>query len=202
MSPFDVVPPKRPEITREAALILAEPYRKEDDNVFILGRTGYYRDTMGEPGKNDINIYDDAICLVTPTRCVPYNANTDPSRIIKGVAKLMSGRWLYKIGKHGLQTSNPYTALVQAAEVIVYRSEMVDYPKGHHGDLGYHMGGGEFKGWFGINHHKGGHTTTSSLGCQTTHPSQWGDYIEKVKATMAFYSLDRIPYILTEREDL
>jgi lysozyme len=177
------------------------------DTVFLLGRRGYYRDSMGEKGQNDINIYDDAICLVTPQRCVPYNANTDPSREHKGVALLQPGRWLYRLGIHGLSRpiEQQYGALVQAGSVIVKRSGTENIILGEptdrwHKDYGYSLGNGLWRGDnFAINIHKGSRTTTSSEGCQTIHPSQWGDFIEKVKATMAFYSLDRIPYILTER---
>lgn len=202
-----MMPLARPEITREEALQFAL-YQVDAPSmpaVFLLGRRGYYRDTMGEEGKNDIGIYDDAICLVTPTRCVPYNANTDPSKLHKGVAVLQPGRWLYKIGVHGL--SRPvefqYKALVQAAEVVVFREQTkgVYGPQTYDPKYGFHIRDGLWKGHFGINIHRGSRTTTSSEGCQTIHPSQWGDFFEKVKHTMAFYSLGVIPYILTERVD-
>ena len=51
-------------------------------------------------------------------------------------------------------------------------------------------------GWFGINIHRGGHTTTSSLGCQTIHPPQWPAFIALVKQEMRRESRGRIPYVL------
>ena len=49
-----------------------------------------------------------------------------------------------------------------------------------------------------INIHRGGYNTTSSLGCQTIHPSQWEAFI-----ALAYLEMDRagqktIPYLLVE----
>lgn len=204
-----MLPPARPEISHNDALELAKPFLLPEDRVFILGRRGYFRDTMGTAGENDIGIYDDAWCLVTPNRCTPYNANTDPSKMHEGVAVLQPGRWLYQLGIHGLNKpkEKQYEALVQAQQVVVRRAQTLGAALGmEEGDV-YHPQygcrltplGDLWRGEFGINHHKGSRETTSSEGCQTIHPSQWGDAIEKVKSTMKFYSMRFIPYILTER---
>lgn len=202
-----IVPPARPEITRSEVLALAKPYLTEDDKVFIFGRRGYYRDSMGRKNENDYGIYDDAICLVTPNQCTPYNANTDPSKEHKGVALLQPGRWLYKLGIHGLSKpkDEQYEALVQAHNVWVHRAGTADVSMEetdhYHPQYGYRKEAGSelWRGMFGINIHRGSRFSTSSLGCQTIHPSQWGDFMEKVKSMMTFYGVKIVPYILTDR---
>ena len=110
--------------------------------VALLGVRGYYRDTMGEPGVNDLGIYDDAIFVVSPDTHKAWPANTDPSRLSPGMASLLPGVWKYQLGLHGL--SKPlhlrYMALVQAAPVTVAR----------------HLQRTTDTGWFGINIHRGG----------------------------------------------
>lgn len=180
-----MLPPARPAIGRHAAaaLLLAHGVT----GPALLGRRGYYRDTMGAPGVNDRAIYDDAIMLVTPTSYVTFNANCDPSRESPGMAVLNAGVWHYKVGIHGLSRpkSEQYEALVQAGPVTVTRDAR-----------------GEDTGWFGINIHRGGRTTTGSLGCQTIHPSQWDGFIALVKMELHRHDIVTIPYCLTEREPL
>lgn len=150
----------------------------------LLGRRGYYRDSMGVEGRNDKGIYDDAIFLVSPTAYKAFNANTDPSVDRTGVATLRTGLWIYKIGTHGLSKpkDKQYTALVQAREVWVDRAETpADY------------------GYFGINIHRGSFNSTSSLGCQTIYPTQWEDFIASVQKEMNAFDRKTIPYLLTAR---
>ena len=150
--------------------------------VALLGVRGYYRDTMGQPGKNDRGIYDDAIFLVSPSVHAAFNANTDPSIFRPHIASLVPGLWQYKIGTHGLSKPKAlrYTALVQAAEVEVSRDQETAE-----------------RGWFGINIHRGGRNGTSSLGCQTIHPDQWPAFIALVQAELRRAGQKAIPYLLT-----
>lgn len=152
----------------------------------LLGQRGYYRDTMGEEGMNDRGIYDDAISLHTPDFFKAWNANTDPSRFRDAIATLRPGVWDYKLGIHGLSKpkDRQYEALVQADVVRVIRD-----------------GGKLDAGFFGINIHKGGYTTTSSEGCQTIYPDQWADMIGSVKREMTRLKLSTIPYVLVECEE-
>lgn len=181
MSP--IVPVTRPELSHDLAmqLIMAAGVQ---ETVVILGRRGYYRDSMGVKGKNDRGIYDDAIAIVTPSAFATFNANTDPSIKRPGVAVLKAGVWRYKIGIHGLSkpAAKRYTALVQADDVTVIRDQQ-----------------GEDTGRFGINIHRGGYNTTSSLGCQTIYPPQWEAFIALVKNEVARYAVKTFPYLLTER---
>lgn len=156
---------------------------KVKDKVCIVGVRGYYKDTMGEKGVNDLGLYDDAIFIVAPECYLSFNANCDPGAHKKGIATLRKGLWSYKLGIHGLSKPKAlqYTALVQAAKVTVDRD-----------------GEGEESGFFGINIHKGGINTVSSLGCQTIHPSQWPSFIETVKAQLKKHDQKTVPYLMVE----
>lgn len=179
-----IVPPGRPELARETVEWWLRPHGAP--RLALLGRRGYYRDSMGAPGRNDVGIYDDAIALLAPDRFVTFNANTDPSRLYRGVAVLEPGRWLYRVGIHGLTKPKErrYEALVQADRVTVLRH-----------------GAARDTGWFGINIHRGGIHGTSSEGCQTIHPSQWDEFLAAVKAALAAAGRTTIPYVLVARDD-
>lgn len=163
--------------------------------MLIIGLRGYYRDTMGEPGVNDRMIYDDAICIVTPNVHANFNGNTDPNGYrpghgtgaAKGMATLKPGFWpVYRFDLHRGQ----YLALCQrAGEVTVIRDGHPSY---------------EDTGEFGINIHRGGATSTSSLGCQTIPPSQWDGFItlavsEAKRLFGAKWKSTTIPYVLIDR---
>ena len=53
-------------------------------------------------------------------------------------------------------------------------------------------------GYFGINIHRGGANTTSSLGCQTIYPDQWEAFFALVKGEMKRAGQAVVPYLLTE----
>lgn len=179
-----ILPPSRPLQKRDvtdaliATRITIDPLR-----VYLLGVRGYYRDTMGAPGKNDRGIYDDAIILRSPTTHAAFNANTDPSATRKHIAVLKAGVWMYRIGTHGLSRpkAQQYTALVQAGEVTVIRDQE-----------------GPDTGYFGINIHRGGYGGTSSLGCQTIFPDQWPAFIALVLSELKRAGQKILPYVLTE----
>lgn len=177
---MSILPPARPRLSAAKVdeILAAHNVR---DAVAILGVRGYYTNTMGRFGENDRGIYDDAIFINSPQATVAFNANTDPSRHRKGIANLKTGIWKYKVGIHGLSKpkEQQYTALVQAAEVTVHRD-----------------GQGDDTGWFGINIHRGGYGTTSSLGCQTIYPDQWEAFIATVRDQMARHDQKVVPYLL------
>lgn len=178
-----ILPSARPRISREKiSLILAQHHVAAP--VALVGIRGYYRDTMGQPGVNDRGIYDDALCLISGNAFVAFNANVDPSVHRRSIAVLQPGVWSYKLGIHGLSKPKEqrYRALVQAAEVTVHRD-------GSKADTG----------WFGINIHRGGRSTTSSLGCQTMPPDQWPAFIALVEAEMKRAAVSELKYVLTEQ---
>jgi len=151
--------------------------------VILVGIRGYYRDTMGEAGKNDRGIYDDAIFIIAPDFFGSWNANTDPScsdRQKPDVAVLSPGVHLYKKGKHKIASPLGYAAFRPATpneELPVTRS-------------------GEPSFGTAINIHKGGVNGTSSLGCQTIPPAQWESFRSTAYMLMDRYNQDKIPYVL------
>lgn len=181
---MSIVPTARPEMTKDTALQMLSRGIVDTSKPALLGRRGYYRDSMGVPGRNDQGIYDDAIFFVSPDAFMACNANTDPNVNRKGIATLRTGVWKYAIGIHGITKpkERQYTALVQAAPVWVERADSA-------ADFGF----------FGINIHRGGDLSTSSEGCQTIYPSQWPAFINLVQSQLLKFGVKTIPYYLTAR---
>lgn len=186
------VPLSRPQMTEAQVHNLLTPEDvdriiKGGYKVFVVGVRGYYRDTMGSAGANDRGIYDDALFILTPDGFYAFNGNTDPSRQNPGMAVLVPGFYLYKPGIHGVSGPNPYPAFRQYSNVTVLRDgstvPVTDSPANR----------------FWINMHKGGITTTSSLGCQTVPPVQWVEYRDTLKRALRDYKQkdEVFPYILT-----
>lgn len=178
-----MIPKDRPRIERkDTEKLLAS--RSVSDPVCLVGIRGYYRDTMGAVGKNDVGLYDDALVVVSPNVHAAFNANVDPTRLgwnakaKKPMAQLKPGVYRYKIGQHGISRGNPYKALVQAGPVTVMR------------------GDSEETGRFAINIHRGGNTTTSSEGCQTIPPAQWPAFIALVESEMKRNNAKTLSYVL------
>jgi lysozyme len=174
-------PNSKPQMIRDAVEQLALPYNMTD-KVYLVGIRGYYEDTMGEKGKNDRGIYDDAIFIVSPDQFHSFNANCDPSIKRKNIATLVPGVHMYRKGKHGIsKPGGGYPALRPATKgeaLPVMRDE-----------AGLSMG-------IAINIHKGSYRSTSSEGCQTIYPDQWQEFITRVYKLMDQYNQKTIPYLL------
>ncbi|MES2620181.1 MAG: hypothetical protein V4615_04945 [Bacteroidota bacterium] len=179
-----IAPASKPKLTQADALKYLTRFNLAEYSVILLGIRGYYKQTMGNPLKNDRGIYDDAIFVLTPDSFVSFNANTDPSVSRKGMAVLKSNSvYLYKIGMHNMK--NPYKALRQFGRVTVIRDgagEATDTPAAP----------------FYIDIHRGGYNTTSSLGCQTVPPTQWAAFLSLVEDQLKRYGQKIIPYVLVE----
>lgn len=178
-----ILPSGRPRLDRNAVEQILHN-AKVTAAVAIVGIRGYYRRTMGDPGGNDRGIYDDALFIISPSAFVTFNGNVDPSVHRRAIAVLQPGVWKYRVGIHGLSkpASQRYKALVQAAPVTVLRD-----------------GTGYDTGWFGINIHRGGFTTTSSAGCQTLPPAQWPSFITLIESELKRAGQTIVPYVLTEQ---
>lgn len=195
-------PAARPKLSRadlhaRIAVVLspAEQAAWDASPVRVVGIRGYYERSLGRPDRNDRGIYDDALFVDSPRGTWAFNGNTDPSRVRngqgfgpgKGMAMLKPG--LYRAHRFG-QHKGQYTALVQLnGPVTVLR----DAAAGPYEDRGY----------FGINIHRGGWSTTSSEGCQTLPPDQWDEFLKRVElearqAHGGDYAKHTIPYLLLE----
>lgn len=178
-----MLPASRPQQAKSKTQALLTKARVADE-VALVGIRGYYRDTMGEVGKNDRGIYDDAIFLISPNAYATFNANADPSVKRKGIAVLKPGVHRYRKGKHGLsKPGGGYPALRPA-------NPAEELPVTRDG-VGDSMG-------IAINIHRGGYLTTSSEGCQTIYPAQWEAFIALVYSEMDRAGQKTIPYLLTE----
>lgn len=201
MSRVEILPESgRPQITPETLEKLLEPYKDQLEHfkLTIVGIRGFFP-SIGPTGKNDRNVYDDAIILRVPSlsTCVAFNGNTDPTRIhkgygtneqTKGMAVLNTGLWpVYRFDKHN--GSQPHEAICQRdGKVTVTRDGDPPYP-----DTGH----------FGINIHRGGYTKTSSLGCQTIPPEQWNEFYDKASGAAKklwgdAWKKETIAYVLLE----
>jgi hypothetical protein len=166
------------------------------DRLYVVGVRGYYRDTMGVAGANDRGVYDDALFLVTPDWFGAFNGNTDPSRFragvgtgaAKGIAMLVPG--LYRVHRFDIHNGKYMALCERAGPVRVLRDGS---PRPY-----------EDVGSFGINIHRGGDGTTSSLGCQTIPPSEWAEFYGKAEAAAKalFGNAWRstvVPYLLVDK---
>lgn len=179
-----MIPASRPKLTHSQVIDLLKPFNLSEYTVQLLGVRGYYKQTMGNPLANDYGVFDDAIFITSPDCFASFNFNTDPSVKRKGVAVLVPGTYLYKIGLHNMKA--PYEALRQYSRVTVIRegsaTPQTDTAKAP----------------FYIDIHKGGINTTSSEGCQTVARAQWPAFLAMVKDQLKRYNQKIIPYTLIE----
>ncbi len=173
----------------------------------VLAIRGYYRDTMGEPARNDVGMYDDAAFLVTPDKIERFNWNTDPSKVGwnpgvgKPFAMLCPGIWPFIRGLHKGQGPAWRQPDENDARRVKLSTWFPDYRgQGHFKvfrapglptpasptDTGYHA----------INIHWGGQYGTSSWGCQTAPASMWPAF--QLASYKAASAQPFLPYILID----
>lgn len=169
----------------------------------ILAVRGYYRDTMGREGVQEVGIYDDAAFFVHPGGMIATQWNTDPSRIGwnpgvgKNFAMLCPGDWFFIRGAH----KGKIPALRQADEDQAEASGIPD--NGHFkvwraksmADVLSGTARTE-EGYFAINCHRGGDATTSSWGCQTEPAEGYPRFLQKVWDETKECGMKKIPYRL------
>lgn len=179
----------KPKLTKEEAERLIKPLNLPEP-VVVLAIRGYYKNTMGVPGKNDIGIYDDAFFIITPDFFASYNGNTDPSKHRpatekqQGMATLKPGVHYYRHGDHHIGKPNAYPAFRPAT-----KGERLPVTRDGSGD-----------DWgVAINIHKGGFNSTSSEGCQTIYPTQWDSFHASLIDQLNRHNQKTFPYVLIEQ---
>jgi hypothetical protein len=168
-----ILPPARPKKPENDVRAIVKHFNLDPRRCSLVFIRGYFLDSMGAPGVNDSNVYDDAAFIVSPTLFESYNANTDPSFTKIGgreLAKLNLGRYLFYKGKH----KNKYAAL---------RS----YPEGVELDC---TRNGKASTCSAVNIHKGSTNPNAkdvvwSEGCLTIPDIQWPDFQSRVYAEMS-----------------
>lgn len=178
-----MVPPSRPQPPRELLDEFTIPY--SPDHLKLVGIRGYYAAMGATPG-NDRMIYDDALFVVSKEAFVSFNANCDPGEFKKGVANLVCGDYMYRLGIHGMNkpVEKRYTALVQAGKVAILRDGAENTEEGY----------------FGINIHRGSRNSVSSEGCQTIHPDQFAAFMALVQLELKRAGQKNIVYILRDND--
>ena len=181
-----IMPPSRPHRNKEKLEAALEHYKLKLDKPYLIFIRGHYLDSLGKKGTNDINMYDDAVYLISPRIVDSWNANTDPSFVNKNgrdLAMLNLGQYKFYKGKH----RGRYYALRT-------------FPEGK--EL-YCTRNGKVSTCSHINIHRGGMNmsdagVTWSEGCLTIPSMQWTDFITRVYAEMANVKLKVIDALLLE----
>ena len=166
-----MTPPSKPKASVTAVLAAAIKACDPLPEMFVLVVRGYYRDSMGKPGVNDVGVYDDAIFIVSPSGFSAWNGNSDPSRYgwnpsaDKYMARLKPGVYQFRRLKHHPSRPNGYMAFGQGDSPVVVERIKQD------GSIAKTE-----TGCFGINLHRGGINGTSSEGCLTVPRAQWAAF--------------------------
>jgi lysozyme len=185
-----LIPPARPNRDKTRIGAVLKHFKIPPQKVALVFVRGHYLDSMGEKGKNDINIYDDSCFLVNHdfTLFESYNANTDPSFTRRGgraLASLNLGLYDFYRGQH----RNKYNALRAFPDGVVLPCTRDGKPSTCQ-YINIHKGGTSM---LGIN-------VTFSEGCLTIPDIQFGDFIARVYDAMRKNAQSTIPVILIENK--
>lgn len=175
---MSIVPRSRPRRPRSQIAELLADHGLPEDKAVLVGVRGYYKDSMGRPGRNDQAMYDDAIFLIAPDVFLAFNANTDPQKAGRKHAMLDAGLYEFYKGKH----KGKYNALRPFPEGV----RLPCTRDGVRSMCG------------ATNIHKGGFYDTFSEGCQTIYPNQYDEFIKRTYAEMTKYGQKTISYLLVE----
>lgn len=179
---MQIIPNSKPKATRaDIETYLRANGLNPSDGVFLVGRRAYFKDTMGAPGANDFNCYDDGIFVISPNVFAAFNGNCDPSRKIengRALAQLVPGVYKFYKGKH----KGKYNALRAYPEGV----KLPCIRNGAPSECQY------------INIHKGGLNDTWSQGCTTIPLTQYDAFIALVYSEMTRCRQSTITYVLTE----
>ncbi len=198
---MSILPSKRPVIKKESAEKVAR--------YFLGGERKDYPIVEIAVRQKKINFYDDELAVISDKDYKTFNWNAEPSAyIMKGRPKaiLKKGVHFYKLSYHHIwNAAKRYVALrpnTPDESLPVWRT-------GRDGKLFSDKG-------IAINQHRGGANSTWSEGCQTTHFSQYDEFIDMFGDALDFKipkgiitksdaklqkGLGNIPYILIDQAD-
>lgn len=186
----------RPQQTREETqAILNDHLISGIGQVVVVGIRGYYKDSMGKPGVNDLDIYDDAAFVISPDHYATFNFNTDPSKHYgKKLAMLKPGVYEYYCGDHHIGTPKAYKAFRPYPEGVGLPCTRDGVDSIAHA-TNIHEGGSDQAG--------DAHDFTGSAGCQTVPKGQFrpdpDDFQPLVYSLMHKYGQKTFKYILIEK---
>lgn len=181
-----IIPPSRPKRDEAKLQVIKDYYAFKPRETYLIFIRGYYLNTMGEPNKDDRNIYDDALFVVGPTLNESYNCNTNPSWRRKGtrwLAELNLGVYQFYRGMH----KGRYKALRTFPEgAILSCTRNSSMATCSH-----------------INIHKGStnpmvHDIVWSEGCLTLPDTQYNDFQMRLWDAMDEYKQEVITAVLLE----
>ncbi len=207
-----------PQLSADRVILMIKSAIADDDRlrfdpfrvcpVWALAVRGYYRDTMGAPGKNDVGIWDDAVFLYDAStgEVVSYRWNVDPSRlgfnaaIGKGYAILQPGIWPFFRGSH----KGKGAAWRQFDEETAAKRKLASYFADRRGKGHFAVWRGDFGknaewGYQAINCHWSDYPqSTSSWACQTAPRDDW-DRFQRLSYALTIQSGQPfLPYVLTD----
>lgn len=182
-----ILPPSRPK--RDNAVIdsIIEHYSIDKTKVSLIFIRSYYLDSMGDVGKGDSNIYDDAVYVVAPGFRDSFNANTEASfkkKNGRSQATMNLGKYLYYKGKH----KNKYDALRPYPEGVTLQCTREGKPStcSH------------------TNIHKGGSRASFDVvwseGCLTIPDIQYKEFQTRVYALMTQFDQKTIEVVIVENK--
>lgn len=183
-----ILPPSRPHRDRQRLEQVLNFFKHDKSLPVIVFVRGHYLNSMGQVGRDDLNIYDDSCYLISNDFRLfeSYNANTNPSFARKGgrsLALLNLGSYRFYRGMHRGKY-NALRAFPEGVELPVTR-------EGRKSTARY------------INIHKG--ATNPALrdiawseGCLTLPDTQYGDFIQRVYAEMSRSGATTIRVIVIE----
>jgi hypothetical protein len=177
----------RPKISDAETDKLAKFFFVEEmPKVVVFGVRGYFLNTMGKPGVNDINLYDDAwLVYEDGTLVKTFNANTDPSKHRANLAWLNTGVYQFYKGKH----KNRIEAFRAYPEGVKWRCKREEFS------------GKVVDSWCSyINIHDGGASATWSEGCQTS--LQFVEFRDLVYRLMAKHNQKLLTYVLLDEKQM
>lgn len=185
--------PNRPKINDAEVDKIARFYFSDNlPPVLIVGVRGYFLNTVGRPGVNDLNVWDDAILVYENGQLLrTFNANTDPSKSKQNLAMLDPGVYQFYKGKH-------------KGRILAFRA----YPEG----VRLPCKRQDFSGVWrkslcsAINIHDGALYDTWSAGCQTivNQPPhrQFNEFRDLVYTLMDRHRLETVTYLLIEESEM